>query len=179
MTDTEATPLPKQLCIACRTAIEPKATICPTCKLWQARWKNILTYYGNYVTAFAVILSGLTFVGTHLYGLLHHINKVEVLQFAQPGNQLYSNPGTSDVFLSHVETYWQAGNLTASSSIMINAKLAHGDTYYRVETEDETNIDQTLRHPYMHNATGDGTSLSNNQCYEMKKYYQRPISRLK
>jgi hypothetical protein len=166
MTLTEATPPQKQLCVACRTAVEPGATVCPTCKSWQARWKNTATYYGSYATALALILSGATYVGKNLYDLLHHIDDAEVLEFSQPGNAVYSNLGTSDVFLSHVESYWGDG---ANNSIQIGKQLSHGDIYYREETEEEKKEDQTFHHPFISNETGDGsTLLARPRCFAFR-----------
>jgi predicted nucleic acid-binding Zn ribbon protein len=154
VTDTEALP-PKQPCIACRTAIEPGATICPTCKSWQTRWKNTATFYGSYATALALILSGATYIGKNLYDLLYTIDDAEVLEFSLPGYQVYSNQGTSDLFLSHVESYWQGGN----TSIVIGRLLDRGKTYVREETEEEIKRDHTIGHMFIHNQSGDATSL--------------------
>jgi hypothetical protein len=166
------TAAPKRLCVACRTPLEAGATICPTCKSWQKQWKNTAFYYGSNVAALALLLSAATYVGNNLLQALSRKDDAEVLEFAYPGNQVYANLGTSDVFLSYVSLYWSGGKWNAS--FYIDQKIESGAIYFRKPPTDDYEF---FHHHYriVGNTNGDGTSLlprasldpSPNDCYQI------------
>src|SRR5437868_6737381 len=49
-------------CIYCRSNLRAAATICPTCRLYQARWRNYLPVLGGVVALVALLLSGVAYL---------------------------------------------------------------------------------------------------------------------
>ena len=152
-----ASEAPKQPCIACRTLLEAGATICPTCKSWQKKWKNSVTFYGGFVTAAVIIFSAVTYIGSVISEMWSPRYDAEVLNFKYPGSQTYANPGTNDVFLEDVEFYCGKNN---SFSDIVGAILKRGTIYVReATTESKDLVAISLQHPFIHNKNGDGASL--------------------
>src|ERR1700675_745017 len=54
------------ICYACASPMDSRAILCPICKAWKSRWRNWLPYIGGFVTVLTVVLSGVTFIASHV-----------------------------------------------------------------------------------------------------------------
>jgi hypothetical protein len=186
----------RSICIACRSPIDRDASVCPVCKSWQARWKNVAAFYAGFATVVTLIVTAIFYIFSTLSREIKTSANSHVLEFAAPlGNQIYTNAGQSDAFLSHVEIYWgYAGN----QSITVAEEIKSGQIISRAYPSNNqwyTNYEQGL---YLANDAGDGTiyedfaaygdvancvgvqffSVENNEIKRMNQHYQKENKRL-
>jgi hypothetical protein len=96
----------KARCVACKSEINQGATLCPTCKTYQSKWKSVVQYIAGIVgiltilaSLFVYIVSGLPIVRKELLWK----DKVNVLSFNSNQDLVITNVGDGDIFLSHVD----------------------------------------------------------------------------
>ena len=146
------------------------ATICPTCKSWQSRWKNYLVFLGGSAGVLALLATAVTYIANTVYTAVSQRDDAEVLQLQYPGYQIFDNSGTVPILVSHIEFYWHGGNTT----VVVGQQLAPKQMYYKANDLDK------LKAAYpsaglVANASGDGTALLPkatpfpfmNKCYSM------------
>jgi hypothetical protein len=149
----EPSATPQQPCIACRTPIEAGARICPTCKSWQKSWKNTALFYGSLAGLVALVVTGSAYCLKTLHQSLFTSDDAEVLQWKIPGYQVYTNAGTNDLFLSHIELYWGHGG---SMLKVIDKPIKSGEI---LSVKDHIRSSDGGVFRYVANANGDGSSL--------------------
>src|SRR5215831_16724648 len=83
-------------CIVCRSPISPLARLCPTCRSYQVRWKNDLSYFGSTAGVAAILASALAFIGGQsyqAYQLATWKDNVAPVYFEYPGDSGFINSG--------------------------------------------------------------------------------------
>jgi hypothetical protein len=106
---TARQPESKAQCIACKSELNPGATLCQTCKTPQSKWKSWLQYIASIVGVFTLLgllgslsvytVSGWPTVRKQLFWK----DKVKVLSFNSNQDLVITNMGDGDIFLSHVD----------------------------------------------------------------------------
>ena len=95
-------------CRYCGSAIAVGAKVCPTCKMDQRAWKNLIAIVGQSAGLIAIVGSALIFMvnQTRDWFAADHIS---VLDFEIPGNMVIANGGPRDVLASYVELNFDNG----------------------------------------------------------------------
>jgi hypothetical protein len=103
---TARQPERKALCKACKAELNPGATLCPTCKTYQNKWKSSL----EYIARIAVVFTLLASLGVYSVSAfpaarkqLFWKDKVKVLSFDSNQDLVIANVGDGDIYLSHVD----------------------------------------------------------------------------
>jgi len=112
----------KKPCVYCATKIEETASVCPTCKYHQARWRNNLLFVAGLGGIAAFVASAITFVidrSTEIYKNIHWNDTVKIVDFrtgistdSKPRfSAVIFNNGDGAVFVSNIIVYWGNGNI--------------------------------------------------------------------
>jgi len=114
----------KKLCHYCGTAIPATASVCPTCKFNQSRWRNNLLFVGGLGGFAALVASAMAFVidrTNEVYKNVHWTDKVTIIDFRTgpaEGSNVYPqfssvvlNSGDGPIFVSDFLIFWRGGNI--------------------------------------------------------------------
>ena len=111
-------------CIACKSEIYAGANICPICKSYQSRWKNILYYCASIAGVITVIISLLTYVVANFPDVRKRLfwrDSVEVTAFHSNSRIIIHNSGDGKVFVSHLA--WRCEKPHSSHATPINTTV--------------------------------------------------------
>ncbi|WP_447751841.1 hypothetical protein [Pseudomonas nicosulfuronedens] len=113
-----------KLCVACCSELKPTASICPTCKTYQSRWRGWVSYAASVTGFLALLGSALAFIystasepiKTAIFG-----DRVYVSYLHYPGTLVLVNSGYQDVFVTNLNFYWAEG--AANEEVRINKAI--------------------------------------------------------
>jgi hypothetical protein len=93
-------------CISCRAEIIEGASICPTCKSYQSRWKNTLSYGATVASVIALVASAIAYVSSRFMDVLGEYTTAEGVTGSYishpPLNGLFVNTGKGEAFVTHI-----------------------------------------------------------------------------
>jgi hypothetical protein len=121
-------------CRYCGSEMLVSATLCPTCKFFQNRFRNFLTYLAGTAAFLALVVSATAFTAGKVSDMIKERawqDKVGVGYFKYPGSStklsegeiLLLNSGDGDVFVTDIIIAFQNGNM----GIPINALVGKGE----------------------------------------------------
>jgi len=130
------------------------ATLCPVCKSYQGRWRNLIPYLASATGLFALVASAIAFVISQFSELTksyYWTDKAEIVFFSSVDfpafNVLVANNGDGPIFVTELLLrYGDGGN----AAYHVNAKIEKNDFFSNKAT---------LGHPaeygdYINNSTG-------------------------
>ena len=102
----DGSPARAAICYACASPLDSKAILCPVCKMWKARWRNWLPYFGGFVTVLTVVLSGATFIVSHVREMRppYRLMVVDITSMNE-GVLNVLNSGEVDILVSQIDFY--------------------------------------------------------------------------
>jgi hypothetical protein len=116
-------------CIICQSPISPLARLCPTCRSYQVRWKNDLSYFGSTAGVAAILASAIAFIGGQsyqAYQLATWKDNVAPVYFEYPGDSGFINSGDGDVVIASIDITW--GNAPRQTiNIPLNQPVKKGE----------------------------------------------------
>lgn len=122
-------------CIECKLEIPEEANRCHHCGLFQAAWKNELSYVARIAGIFVIAASLITFTLSSLpevRKVLFWKTNVEIISFVQDQNITVINRGDGEVFLSHIVFTLQTGGTPSpTTSYIINLLAEPGKIIYQ------------------------------------------------
>ncbi|HEV2545751.1 MAG TPA: hypothetical protein VGU20_00280 [Stellaceae bacterium] len=128
----------KVQCIVCRDLIRAGARICPTCKSWQDKWRNGLTFGASIAGFITLLATGIAFVfskGVELYSILSWKDDIKVVELTLPGKALFLNSGSGTALLSRVEIHWEQNGRPESVSRQIGQTIENRAFYTFIDDE--------------------------------------------
>ena len=114
-------------CVACKEKIAAGASICPTCKSYQWRWKNQLQYFSTIATLVVLILSGSAWLAGKIHKAFFSRDNIQIIEGSTIGPVVIVNRGDDEVYVSNI-LLWMAGRTSAwvAPQLVINEKLEPG-----------------------------------------------------
>ncbi|MBN8982772.1 MAG: hypothetical protein J0I29_16085 [Rhizobiales bacterium] len=94
--------LSKNVCIACGQRISLSATVCPTCKSYQANWRNWLQYLSGIVALIAISVTALSWAWTNLRATFFYKDDVRLISLNSITSAVVANFGDGEIFISHI-----------------------------------------------------------------------------
>ena len=98
--DSNSKETSKKKCIACKSIIDPEASLCSICSSYQQNWKNVLKYWVNMAGIATIIISLITYLWSAIPKTFFE-DSVEILSFDDNWITIL-NRGFGQVYLSHV-----------------------------------------------------------------------------
>jgi hypothetical protein len=118
-------------CTSCGSPVSAGARLCPTCRQYQARWKNDFSYFASIAGFFAIAASALAFLGGGAVDLVHRAmwtDSVDSAFFEYPGTSGFTNTGDGDVILQSVFLRWTGpGGNPRTMELPLNEVLHKGE----------------------------------------------------
>lgn len=123
-----------KLCRYCGSAMSAPATLCPTCRSYQGRYRNIIPYLASATGLFALVASAVTFVVSQIAEAAKNHNwkdNAEIVFFSSGSYPAFSivaaNVGDGPIFVTELLVRYGGGGDNAV--YRVNAKIDKNDFF--------------------------------------------------